>query len=285
MNRKSFALLVGIVAAGAVTARAQTDTTAAAPAATSAAAPAAAAPAPAAPSLGWTVTPTYVSEYMFRGQRLGGQSLQPSVEADYGNWALGVWASDPLNNSNKVEGQSDPEIDPYGSYTYNLTGDLSLQPGFTLYTYTRAPLNEGFYRMTFEPNIALNYTIDGLKLTPKFYYDTVLRTNTEELNAAFAVPLKELGTELDFAGTYGGYVSRDAVNTRNSPAPDYRAWGDYWLVGVSLPFQINKATKLTTGYAYTRGNDSGIKEGTSPAVPNSSAVGRGVVTVSLAFSF
>ena len=60
--------------------------------------------------------------------------------------------------SDKVPGQSDPEIDPYGSYTINLGGALDVQPGFTVYTYPRAPLDQGFYHATFEPNLAVNYT-------------------------------------------------------------------------------------------------------------------------------
>eukprot|EP01034_Spumella_vulgaris_P009614 gene9614-12185_t len=67
------------------------------------------APAPAAPSVTVTVTPSFVSQYMFRGQRLGGLSFQPVVEAAYGNLGLGIWSNIPIND--KVVGVSDPEID------------------------------------------------------------------------------------------------------------------------------------------------------------------------------
>ena len=85
------------------------------------------------------------------------------VRRDYGNWDIGIWASNPIG-TNKVPGQSEPEVDPYGSYTCSINDSLSLQPGFTLYTYTKAPTNQGFYHATFEPNIALNYTVGALKL-------------------------------------------------------------------------------------------------------------------------
>ena len=68
----------------------------------------AAAPA-AAPSVTTVFTTSVVSQYMFRGTRLGGPSLQPSLEVDSGNLALGIWASTPL--ADKVPGQSDPELD------------------------------------------------------------------------------------------------------------------------------------------------------------------------------
>ena len=61
-----------------------------------------------------TASPEFVSQYMFRGERLGGPSFQPTLEFDAGDLALGLWANLPL--ASKVPGQSDPEIDPYVSY-------------------------------------------------------------------------------------------------------------------------------------------------------------------------
>ena len=289
MNHKLLALVLCGIAAGAVSMRAQTattTTTTTAPAPATTAAPAAAPAAPAAPSLSFTLTPAYVSTYMFRGQRLGGQSFEPSIEADYGNLAIGVWANDPISNKDKVPGQSDPEIDPYGSYTFNVTDAFSIQPGFTWYTYVKAPLDQGYYRMTFEPNLALNYTVQGVKLTPKIYYDVILHEVTYEFDAAYTVPLKQLGTELDFLGTVGTYKGTDVVNNGSAVNPPAtKAWGNYWLAGVTLPFQLNSATKLSVGWAYTAGSGAYFKTDHQPKVTNTEAVGRGVATVSLAFTF
>ena len=55
-----------------------------------------------------------------------------------------------------------------------------------------------------EPNIALNYTVEGFKITPKLYYDFVLRGPTAEVTGTYAIPLKDMGTELDFTGQFGG---------------------------------------------------------------------------------
>ncbi len=97
MNKKITALLVCALTLGAYSSRAETGP---------------ATPAPAAPSLSVTVTPTFVSQYMFRGQRLSGASFQPVVEATYGNAGLGLWSNFPIKD--KATGASDPEIDPYG---------------------------------------------------------------------------------------------------------------------------------------------------------------------------
>jgi uncharacterized protein (TIGR02001 family) len=227
------------------------------------------------------LTGAVVSEYMFRGVRLGGLSFQPSIEYDAGNAVLGVWSNIPI--ADKVDGVSDPEFDFYGSYTLEMVKDsLSFQPGFTIYTYPNADKDNGFYKATFEPNVAFNYTVGGVKLTPKFYYDFVLKGPTYELSAAYAVPLKDVGTELDFTGTIGTYIWKDAAE---NTSPDVKTWGNYWLLGVSAPFQAGKNGKFVVGYAYTKGTDTFIKQGTDPKVVNSAAVGRSVISVSYAITF
>jgi uncharacterized protein (TIGR02001 family) len=226
------------------------------------------------------VTPSVVSQYMFRGVRLGGPSFEPSVEVDSGNLAIGVWANTPI--SDKVPGQSDPEIDPYGSYTFKVNDSLSVVPGFTWYNYPDANTGNGFYKSTFEPNLALNYTVSGVQFTPKVYYDVVLKGPTYELTATYAVPLKDAGTELDFTAVGGTYIWDNSVK---GVSPDVKNWGNYYLVGVAAPFALSKESKLTVGFAYTKGDGNYYKQGSAPKGVNPAAVGRGVVTVSYAYTF
>lgn len=236
--------------------------------------------APAGPTASWTFTPAVVSQYMFRGVKLGGLSFQPALEFDYDNIGIGVWANSPL--ADKVPGVSDPEIDPYGYYTIAVNDSLSIVPGFTWYNYPRADSSAGFYKATFEPSLAVNYTIGGVKLTPKFYYDIVLEGPTVELTASWALPLKDLGTELDFLATVGTYKWKSAAD---NTFPEVKNYGDYWLVGVSAPYAINSASKVVVGFAYTQGTNNYYKQSGSPKVENTAAVGRGVVTVSYAITF
>jgi uncharacterized protein (TIGR02001 family) len=258
MNKKTIALILGVVAAWAVPAEAQTS----------------------APAVTVSLTPAFVSQYMFRGQRLGGLSFEPTVEVDAGNLGVGVWANFPVDD--KVPGISDPEIDPYAYYTFKLSDSLSIVPGATLYTYPSADTTQGFYRTTFEPNIALNYTVNGVKLTPKLYYDFVLDGPTLEMTAAYALPVKEIGTELDFVATWGTYEQKDIAKNFT---PKVKAWGDYWLAGVSAPVQINKDSKLVLGAAYTKGTNQWVKQGGTPRSRNTLAVGRPVFSVSYSYSF
>ena len=230
----------------------------------------------------WTVsvTPAVVTQYMYRGVRDGGCSFQPTVEADCGNLGVGVWANQPL--ADKVPGVSDPEIDPYVYYTLNLSDAVSLQPELYVYTYVRAPLDRGAYHATVEPNLALNYTWHAVKFTPKLYYDLVLQGPTCELNAAAAVALPGLGTELDFNATAGSFHLGNVVN---DAIPKVKNWGDYWLLGVSVPVTLSKAAKLNVGFAYTQGSGNYYKQGSAPKWVNPAAVGRGVVSLSCAFTF
>lgn len=241
---------------------------------------AAPAPAPAAPSMSVTATASVVSNYMFRGQRLNGPGFQPAVELAAGNLALGAWSNFPLED--KVPGSSDPEIDLYGSYAFPINDAASITPGFTAYLYPKADEALGFYKSTFEPNLAFSYTYQGVKLTPKVYYDFVLEGAVYEFTAFYALPLKDIGSELDFTATFGTYKFDEFVK---DTTPSTKGWGDYWLVGVSMPFQIAANQKLTLGVAYTEGRSAFTKQGTSPKSENTLAIGRAVVSLSYAFTF
>jgi uncharacterized protein (TIGR02001 family) len=280
MNKKLIAILLSACTAGVLQIHAQTAAATPAPAMATAAAPAAPTPPP-APAWAFSVSPTYVSQYMFRGVRLGKDSVQGAIDATYGNWDMGLWASNPIGKD-KVPGQSQPEVDPYASYTYALNDSWSLQPGITVYTYTKAPTNQGYYHSTVEPNLAANYTVGNLKLTPKVYYDVVLKGPTYEFNAAYTVPLKDWGTELDFAGQAGYY---DQYDTVNGARPDVRAYGNYWLLGVSAPYQLTKEVKLTVGYAYTQGGSAYFKQNGFRKVKNGAAQGKPVYSVGLTWAW
>lgn len=231
-------------------------------------------------SVSVTVTPAFVSQYMFRGMKLGGTCFQPTVEFGAGSLAFGIWSSFPVGD--RIAGVSDPEIDPYASYTIAVSDKLSVVPGVTWYNYPDADKSAGFYKSTFEPSLAANYTVGGVTLTPKFYYDLILHGPTYEFSAAFSVPLKEAGTELAFSATLGTYKWTDSIENALKPVKN---WGDYWQAGVTMPFAISESSKFSLGLAYQQGSNNWFKEGTLPRVKNLSAVGRAVVTVSYSVKF
>lgn len=236
--------------------------------------------AAAAPAASWTVTPAVVSQYMFRGMRLGGPSFQPTVELGYGALTTGFWASVPFDDT--VQGVSDPELNVYGGYTFGVSDAANVVVGGTWYVFPRAEKSLGFYKQTIEPSVALNYTIGGVRLTPKVYYDLMLEGATLDVTAAYAMPLKELGTELNFSATIGTFKWDNAAEDTH---PAVRNWGNYWSAGVSVPFQVSANGKVLLGFTYARGWDNFTKQGSAPKVENPLAVGRGVVTLGYTMSF
>jgi uncharacterized protein (TIGR02001 family) len=249
------------------------------PAATTTAAPA---PAPAAASSGptWTLSPAFVSNYMFRGTKIAGFAFQPNLEVSVGDALIGVWANFPITD--RIPGASDPEIDPYFTYKIAVSDALTLLPGCSLYGYPRAEEANGFYKATFEPYLAASYVVGAVTLAPKVYYDTVLKGATWEFTATTSVPLPELGTSLDFTLTAGTFLWRDWVN---DSGPRTKNWGDYFLAGVSLPVELSPTAKVSFGFAYTKGSNNFIKVGSAPRTENSAAIGRAVFTLSSAFTF
>jgi uncharacterized protein (TIGR02001 family) len=227
-----------------------------------------------------TITPSVVSQYMFRGVRLGGPALQPSVEVASGNLGVGVWVSTPLKD--KVVGQSDPEIDPYAYYTVALEDNLSVVPGFTWYTYTNADTKAGFYKSTFEPSLAINYTVSGVKLTPKFYYDMVVKGPTYEFAASYTVPVKDINSEVGLTATIGTYTWNEAVK---DSAPSTKNKGDYFILGAAMPFELIKGQKLVLGASWSKGSSNYYQTGTGPKITNTAAVSRIFATVSYIVSF
>lgn len=239
-----------------------------------------AAPAAAAPAVAITATGTLVTQYMFRGQRLSAGGFQPTLEAAVGDFTAGVWGNFVIDD--QVPGSSDPELDLYGSYTVAMGKDLSIVPGATLYTYPKADKAAGFFKSTFEPSLAVNYTVEGIKFTPKVYYDVTLRGPTYEVTAAYAVALKDLGTELALTAQLGTFLLKDVAN---GSSPAVKSWGDYWLLGASLPVQVNKESKVILGVAYTEGRDAYTKQGNTPKSVNTLAVGRWVASLGYSVSF
>jgi uncharacterized protein (TIGR02001 family) len=228
----------------------------------------------------WTISPSITSHYLFRGVDLGGTAFQPWVDYTQGNLSLGLWSSFSLEDGES--GDSDPEIDLYGSYTFTTeSGKFSLVPGFYLYTYPDAERSNGLYSATFEPSLAAVFTAAGIQFTPKIYYDVMLKGATYEITAAIAVPLTSLGTELDFSASAGTFKWDDAAA---DTTPAIKNCGDYWTIGVAVPVQLTMRSKLTLGYMYSEGRNNFYKQGTDPREVNDDARGQSAVTLTYAIT-
>lgn len=222
-----------------------------------------------------TVSPSFTSKYLYRGVELAGACFQPWIDYTVGNLSVGVWSSFALEN--RTAGDSDPEIDLYGSYIFsNAAGSFSIVPGVYLYTYPDSEPDDGVHRATVEPSLGAIFRLAGIQFTPKIYYDVTLKGATYEVTAAVALPLTTLGTELDFSATAGTFKVSDATD-RTIPA--VKNWGDYWMLGLAVPVQVSMHSKVTAAVTYSKGRNNFFKQGTLPRERNENAHGKTAVTL------
>lgn len=217
-------------------------------------------------------TTTYASSYVFRGEKIGDTAVEPELDYTKGNLDLGIWQNIPVPE--RMAGQSDLETDFYGSYGFNVK-DVVIAPGFYYYYYPKAPLNDGNFRSSFEPNVSLEYSYKDLTVTPIVSYDVVLKGFTGQVTLGYTV--KTL-VELDFAIIGGEYYLNNSVKDDS-----VKNYGDYWSAGVTIPYTVNGFTKLNFGWAYNNGDSYDKSNGVTEI--NDLKTSKGVVTVGLVISF
>jgi uncharacterized protein (TIGR02001 family) len=233
------------------------------------------------PERAWTITHAVTSQYLFRGVRLEGAAYQPSLDYTAGALSLGVWSSVALSDHHR--GDADPEVDFYGAYSFSSSsGVFDVTPGVDIYTYPDADRSTGQYSATFEPSLAANILVSGIRFTPKIYYDLTLEGATVELSAAYALPLTTLGTELDFSASVGTFKWKSVTA---GALPPEKNWGDYGLLSVSVPYQISAKGKAAINVTYSEGRNNFYKQAGYPKQPNEDAIGRVAVTLSYAISY
>jgi len=232
----------------------------------------------------FTVTPSFVSDFMFRGARLGGFSFQPMVEYSKGSLDLGLWCNFPLADKRLYQDvYSDPEFDLTASYTWSIVPDVfTIKPGFTLYTYPRAKKEDGFFKATVEPNVSFGYAVGPMSFSANFYYDIVMEGPTYEFGVDCSIPAKVF--EIELSALIGTYDWSDSVAGETTK---YGLKGNYWQAGIAIPFEFSENSKLTVGWYYAKGlnNKSYWTEDGSKIIETNPDIGRGVFNVSFSQSF
>jgi uncharacterized protein (TIGR02001 family) len=188
-----------------------------------------------AADLSVTLDTTYVTDYVFRGVQAGSESIQPSVEATYGDLYVGAWHSSAL--SNKVDLT---ETDLYAGYNIKIDDTFSADVGVTRYLYEGHSPND-----TTEVFVGLKAT--GL-LSPSlyYYYDFDREVSTFEASVGYSVPAEAIKSSLDFSAKVGNEL------THRSRTED-RVYGS---VGVAVPYKLAENATLTAGVDYIV-NDGG----------------------------
>ncbi len=165
----------------------------------------------------------YTSAYTFRGAKLAGASVQPSVELTLGDFTATVWANKPLAS------EVDHEIDFSAAYATTVSS-LDLTTGITAYSYPNAAT-------TWEPTISLGKTFVGVTSTVAAYYDLTLKNLTTQGSLIYERPF----------GSFA-FVPRLAVGYVN--VRDGQSY-TYWEGGAELAYAATKNAKAFAGVSYT----------------------------------
>jgi uncharacterized protein (TIGR02001 family) len=179
-----------------------------------------------------TLDVTYVSDYIFRGVKLADDSIQPSIEAAYGDFYAGLWHSNDINSS---AGAS--ETDLYAGYGLAINETFSADFGVTRYTYQgsgSSALNT--------TEVYVGVSADVL-LSPSVYYyhDFDLEVNTYIASIGHSFAISSVGLSVDTSATYGW------VQAPKSTGGDY----SYWGVGAAVPYALSETATLTAAVNYT----------------------------------
>jgi uncharacterized protein (TIGR02001 family) len=186
MNKKITSLLLGVLALGALSLKAQTP----------------------ASSYSITADFTYTTKYIFRGVLLAKGAFQPSVKLTDGSFYASVWNSSPVDKG------YEEEFDYNAGYGFKLNDTWSLDFGLTAYTYPGLDVGD---KSTWEPYIGANGTFGNATSATYLYHDFTLKATTVQESLGYAVEVSK-GTSVNFS-VYLGYVNPD------SGSGDYTYYG------------------------------------------------------------
>lgn len=182
-------------------------------------------------ALSVTVDVSYVSDYVFRGVKLGDASVQPSIEAAYGDFYAGVWHTSELSGDT-----GGTETDLYAGYGFEVSDVISLDAGVTQYTYNGGSGNDS-------TEVYVGATADVL-LSPSLYayYDFDYENVTLEASIGYSIPVDAINASIDLSGKVG-YVDLDqAIGGEDNYT--------YFVAGVAVPYALSETATLTVGVDY-----------------------------------
>ena len=208
-----------------------------------------------------TVDVTYVSDYVFRGVKLGDASIQPSVEAAYGDFYAGAWHTSEISHNDGAT-----ETDLYAGYGYKLNDTVKLDGGVTRYTYDGGSGDDS-------TEVYIGASADVL-LSPSLYtyWDFDYDVFTAEASVGYSFPIDAIKASLDLSGKVG-YVQAD-----DAPAgvpDDYT----YFVVGAAIPFKLSETATLTIGVDYIYNDEDTISSFKASDTDHDIVVGKAGISI------
>lgn len=187
------------------------------------------------------------SEYVFRGQREGGASLQPGVELGAplgeGNGYAGVWSNQEL------DGGPGDEIDFYAGFVFPLNPIVAFSTGTTYYWIMDK--DEGGRVDSLEPFVGL---FADLPLQPALsgYFDMEQEQLLAEISLGGEVPLQD-------PFSIGWSAAAGAAHAQKMGGKEGVS-EDFWFFGMSAEFvwAVADRTRLSLHLDYSGREQSGF---------------------------
>lgn len=187
-----------------------------------------------------TVTTEFAfeSEYSFRGVKLAGPSIQPSILFELQGFYAEIWSSSDARNGGEVE------VDYTVGYSWDID-NVTLDAGFTYYSYAQDTDTQEIY-------IGATLNLAELPVDPSLYlfYDFELENTTLEGSLDYAISLAELAgidnSTLELTGFFG-HVWQD-----EDGAPDYFYYG----VKADVVYSFSEAAYGSIGVRYAGNNEN-----------------------------
>ena len=194
---------------------------------------------------------SFESRYIFRGEELGKESFQPSLEAGHplgpGDLYGGVWASQDIS------GEPSDEVNFYAGYSLPLTPIFALSGGLTYYWF---PDDGSVPSEEEEPFLGI---IADLPLRPAafVYYNFALEQILVELSVGERFRLAEKSSLQ--TGFKGGLAQANDANSDQAPGKPENSYG-YFQVYVDLVYEFNEVSSASLGARYSGREDSGYTD-------------------------
>jgi len=203
---------------------------------------------PAVADFGVTSDITFASEYVFRGIERADQSFQPSVEANVGDFYVGVWANLPIQNRELLEDRGLTELNYYGGFAVDIPGVdfLTLDLGAKAYHFPRTGTNRN--HEVFAGTKFQDLLVTGLGASVYYFYDIDLRSHVVEGSLGYSFDLNPVNVpaSIDAAVLYGNQSGRRIREGAVRPGENYHYYG----ASLEMPFRLNEFSKVTAGVHY-----------------------------------
>jgi uncharacterized protein (TIGR02001 family) len=179
----------------------------------------------------------YESQYIFRGDKLDHQAMQPGIDVEYGNYYAGIWHSSGIS-SRQRDGR---ETDFYAGYAFALDDQITLDFGATYYYYS----NDTDAPATFELYAGAAWDV-LLEPAAYVYFDFDLMVWTFEVSGGYSIDVADK-TTLDFSG-HVAYQYNYNRPLKEAPAVGREA-RNAWYAGIAadLTYAFNDNATFSIG--------------------------------------